>query len=323
MNIKEIYEPIKEDLKKFEEEFASILRSNVFLIDTVVRYIINQKGKKLRPVLVLLTSRICGEPNINSLKAAAMVELLHTATLIHDDVVDESDTRRGLPSINSIWKNKISVLMGDYFLAKSLIEVTDMSNFRVLQIVSETAKQMARGELLALQRSKNFDIDEEGYFDLITDKTAALISASCQLGAVTTSDDLKPQEQMKNFGKNVGIAFQIKDDLFDYTGDKNIIGKPTGSDTKDNKITLPLIYSFKNAPKKEIKEIIKLIKNGTNKKEMKQVVEFVKGYSGIDYAQSKAEEYAKRAKEHIKDFPNSPAKEALLKFVDFTVKRDK
>ena len=243
LTLKEICEPIKKELSDYEVEFKKLLSSNVFLIDKVVKYIVRQKGKRLRPIFVILTSKMHNGMALDSrkLKAAAIMELLHTATLMHDDVVDSSPRRRGLPAVNSIWKNKVSILMGDLLLSKSLLAMLSLKSMRAYEIYSETAERMAEGELLGLERSKDYRMEEEVYFKLIGDKTASLLAAACQLGAVSSSENEEDISAMKEFGENVGIAFQIKDDLLDILDKEKKTGKPFGDDIRESKVTLPLI----------------------------------------------------------------------------------
>ena len=314
---------LKEDLNEYNKTLTRILSSNVFLIDKISRYIIRHKGKGLRPLLVLLSARLIGPPNEKTYLVAAIVELLHTATLIHDDVVDEAVVRRGFPSINAIWKNKISVLMGDYLLAKSLISATETGEIDIMSILAETSKRLSKGELLQIEKSRQLDITEDEYLKMISDKTAALISACCELGALTVSPDPEHRSQLRRYGENIGIAFQIKDDLFDYQGDQILLGKAVGTDLREKKITLPLILSFKKAPADEKKFIIKLIKKGVTDKDIKRIYTFVKMYDGLESAQAYASEYATKAKESISELGNGDAKENALNFVDYVIQRKK
>ncbi len=321
MNLRHITLPIREELKTFQEHFKSVMRSKVGLVDMIARYLVRQKGKKVRPILVLLSSKVCGGATPGTYRAAALVEILHTATLIHDDVVDGADTRRGLASINAIWKNKVAVLMGDYLLSRGLLLSLEKEDFYFLKVISTAVRRMSEGEILQIEKSRRLDIDEETYLKIISDKTASLLSTCCELGAASATDDRRMWERMKVFGENVGMAFQIRDDLLDYTGRKSIIGKPTGLDTKEKKLTLPLIHSFSKAPRRERKEIVHMIKNNARRDGSMKILEFVEKYGGIDYAIGKAEHYCKRAREELHPFPDSPSKEALLKFIDFVMQR--
>jgi len=324
VSLDEIYQPIKHDLDEYEKEFKKLLKSNVFLIDKVVQYITSRKGKRLRPMLVILTSRLHNGVAMDTrqLKAAAIMELLHTATLVHDDVIDSSNQRRGLPSVNSIWKNKVSVLMGDYLFSKALLAMLSLRSMRAYEIISQTAERMSEGELLGVERSKDYWMEEDTYFRLIADKTASLLAAACQLGAVATSDDERDIEAMREFGENLGVAFQIKDDLLDILGKEKKTGKPLGSDIRDNKITLPLIYALKNATRGEARRIIRLIKKPRKKDNVKEIIAFVEEKGGIDYAMQKANEYSEVAVRSLERYPDTPYKNSLLKLVEFITIRE-
>lgn len=299
------------------------MRSRVGLVDTVARYLAHQKGKRIRPILVFLSARLVGNVNERTLNAATLVEILHTATLVHDDVVDQSDTRRGLPSINRIWKNKVAVLMGDYFLARGLLIALEHNEFYFLKIISDAVKRMSEGELLQIQKSRTYDITEETYFQIISGKTASLIGTCCELGAASATDDVAQWKRLRDFGENLGIAFQIRDDMLDYIGRSTITGKPTGIDMKEKKFTLPLIFALKNADRKENRRIVRLIKNGASRKEIQYVITFVAERGGLEYAERKANEYARRALECIEGFPYSSAKEGITNLVGFAVQRTK
>jgi octaprenyl-diphosphate synthase len=321
MNLRQIKAPIQEELKIFHEVFKATMRSKVGLIDTIARYIVRQKGKKIRPILVLLSGKLCGGPTPGTYRAAALVEILHSATLIHDDVVDGADTRRGLASINAIWKNKIAVLMGDYLLSRGLLLSLEKDDFYFLKILSDAVRRMSEGEILQIEKSRRLDINEETYLKIISDKTASLLATCCELGAASATVDKKHWERMKAFGENVGMAFQIRDDLLDYVGRRNIIGKPTGIDARDKKLTLPLIHSLGNSPRRDRNEIIQIIKNKSRRDGSARILEFVKAYGGIDYAIEKAEYYSKLAREQLRHYPDSPSKDSLLRFVDFVTER--
>jgi len=323
VNTKEISKPIQEELKAFGKHFKNEMRSRVGLVDTVARYIAHQKGKKIRPILVFLSAKLTGTVNERTYRAATLVEILHTATLVHDDVVDQSDTRRGLPSINRIWKNKVAVLMGDYFLARGLLIALDQDEFYFLKIISDAVKRMSEAELLQIQKSKTYDITEETYFRIISGKTASLIGTCCELGAASVIDDKEQWQRLRDFGENLGMAFQIRDDMLDYIGRSKITGKPTGIDMKEKKFTLPLIYSLKQSDRKSSRQIIRIIKNGASRKEIDYVIEFVQDKGGLDYAHTKANEYSQRALESIASIPHSPAKDAITNLVSFAVERTK
>jgi len=252
-----------------------------------------------------------------------LVELLHTATLIHDDVVDNSEERRGFPSINAVWKNKIAVLVGDFFLSKGLMLSVSAKDFDFLEIVTNTVKRMSEGELLQISKTKKYDIDEATYFRIISDKTASLLSTCCEIGALSSTQDEEKIKAMRDFGENLGIAFQIKDDLLDYTGKSHIIGKPAGADIKEKKITLPLIYALKNAPEKHRKEIIKNIKKIKKTSNINDILKFAEQYKGIEMAENKAMEYIEKAKKSIAVFSDEKTKEPLLALLEFIMERKK
>ncbi len=323
MQLKEIIAPIREDLSAFEKEFRALLKSDIFLIDKVVSYLVTHRGKRLRPIMVLLTSRLNGNPPTPvRLSAAAIMELLHTATLVHDDVVDDSYRRRGFPSINSIWKNKISVLIGDYLFSKALRSMLEMRDFKVFDIISRTAERMSQGELLQMERSKDFWMEEEVYYRLVSDKTASLIAASCQLGAVAANASDDDIETMGEFGEKVGIAFQIRDDLLDLLGHEKNTGKPIGNDIRENKITLPLLHALKQAEKREAKQIIRMMKRKPGRKEIEYIVDFVVKNGGVAYATEQAERLTSEALQSLCKYPDSTYKDVLIKLVRFITTRE-
>ena len=272
----EITQPIKNELETFNNIFRESLRSRVGLVDLVTRYIIRQKGKKIRPLLVLLSAKVSGGINERSYRGAVLVELLHTATLVHDDVVDNADKRRGLWSINKVFKNKIAVLMGDYLLSKGLLIAMEGKDYDFLEVITNTVKRMSEGELLQIQKTRKLDIDEETYFKVISDKTASLIETCCTIGAMSAVSNPAYVSAMKEFGKNLGISFQIRDDILDYEGSLSITGKRAGGDIKEKKITLPLIYSLNQVSSAKASEIRKIIKNGKDKSNVEAVINFVK-----------------------------------------------
>lgn len=321
MNLNKISDPITEELKEFENQFSGVLKSKVALIDLITKYILRQKGKKIRPILVLLSAKLCGEINSRTYVAANLVELLHTATLIHDDVVDDAKTRRGIASINAVWKNKVSVLIGDYLLSKGLLLSLENNEYDFLQLTSEAVRRMSEGELLQIQKARNFDATEETYFRVISDKTASLIKTCCKLGALSTAKDKTNVDKLGVFGENIGIAFQIRDDILDYTGRKKLLGKSTGNDLKEKKFTLPLIVALRNAPKKRSSEIMKLIKSDRTRK-FDEVYEFVIDNRGVEYAADKVIEYSDKAKNSLSDFKESNVKNSLVEFADFVSKRE-
>ncbi len=323
MNLKIITQPIQEELEKFDNHFHHAMRSKVAFVDLIVRYIVKQKGKRIRPALVLLTAKMCGEVNDSTYRGASLVEILHTATLIHDDVVDDADTRRGFPSINAMWKKKIAVLMGDYMLAKGLLLSLNNNDFQFLKITSDAVRRMSEAEILQIKKSKDLDIDEPTYLKIISDKTASLFATCCEIGATSATPNEKIHQSMRAYGENLGMVFQIRDDLLDYTGRKSIIGKPTSLDMKAKKLTLPLIHSLSKASKNQSKEIIRIIKDGEKKKDLQQVVEFAHKFGGIDYTIKKAGQYSANALEALQMLPSSPAKNSLTQFVEFVMERSK
>jgi len=321
VSLEDIREPIDVELKNFDRFFKDAMRSNVGLIDLVTRYIIRQKGKKVRPLLVLLSAKLCGSITDKSYRAATLVELLHTATLVHDDVVDDADTRRGLASINAVWKNKVAVLMGDYLLSRGLLLSLEHKDYHFLHSTSNAVKRMSEGELLQIQKSRQLDIDEATYYRIIGDKTASLFSTCTDIGAASATDDDQRRKLMRDYGENVGMAFQIQDDLLDYLGRKSILGKPTGIDIKDKKLTLPLIYALGNGPQKDSRQAMKRIRKGASNKDIQWVLEFVRAAGGIDYSINKARDFGSRAAANLATFDDSPAKQSLERFVDFVLAR--
>lgn len=320
-NLSEISNPIKQELEIFNGLFKNSIKSKVGLVDLITRYILRQKGKKIRPLLVLLAAKVAGGINERTYRGAVLVELLHTATLVHDDVVDNADKRRGIWSVNKIFKNKASVLMGDYLLAKGLLIAVEGADYDFLGVITNTVKRMSEGELLQIQKTRKLDIDEETYFRVISDKTASLLETCCQIGAMSASPDPAYHEAMRKFGESIGLAFQIRDDILDYEGTSSIIGKPVGGDIREKKITLPLIYSLNQVSNSEAAAIRKIIKNGEKKDRIKEVIEFVRLNKGIDYALDTAHKYSEAAKECLKAFPDSPSRIALEALVEFVIDR--
>ena len=318
-NLSEISNPIKTELDKFDEQFKVSMKSRVGLVDLIARYIIRQKGKKIRPLLVLLSAKVAGGVNDRTYRGAVLVELLHTATLVHDDVVDNADKRRNFWSINKIFKNKAAVLMGDYLLSNGLMIAVEGKDYDFLGVITNTVKRMAEGELLQIQKTRRLNIDEETYFKIISDKTASLLETCCEIGALSASDNPEYHNAMKQFGESIGIAFQIRDDILDYEGKAKLIGKPVGGDIKEKKITLPLIYSLNQVSNGEAANIRKLIKNVNGKESVNEIIEFVRKNDGINYALDKAHSYSEKAKEALKVFPDSPSKIALEALVDFVI----
>ncbi|MGE5795351.1 MAG: polyprenyl synthetase family protein [Ignavibacteria bacterium] len=297
------------------------MKSKVGLVDLIARYIIRQKGKKIRPLLVLLSAKISGGITERTYRGALLVELLHTATLVHDDVVDNADKRRGFWSVNKVFKNKAAVLMGDYLLSRGLMIAVEGKDYDFLGVITNSVRRMSEGELLQIQKTRKLDIDEETYFKVISDKTASLLETCCEIGALSAAQNEVYSSAMKKFGDSIGIAFQIRDDILDYEGKSSLIGKPIGGDIKEKKITLPLIYSLEQVSNGEASKIKSLIKNGNDKESIKKIIEFVQHHKGIEYALNTAHAYSLKAKESLKVFPASPTKLALEALVDFIIER--
>jgi octaprenyl-diphosphate synthase len=311
---------ISKELALFEVHFREAMKSRVALLDRIMQYIVRRKGKQLRPMFVLLSAKLGGDINDSSYRAASLVELLHTATLVHDDVVDEANERRGFFSINALWKNKIAVLVGDYLLSKGLLLSLDNKDHRVLQLLSTAVRLMSEGELLQLEKSRKLNLDEKIYYEIIGGKTASLLASSCAAGASTTFENEDAIEKMRLFGEKVGMAFQIKDDLFDYSSEA--IGKPTGTDIKEKKLTLPLIYTLNNCDAALRKKIIYIIKNqNTQKDKVDFVLDAVTNFGGITYATNKMFAYRDEALEILHSFPASEVREALEELVRYTTDR--
>jgi len=321
--IKEIKRPIQQEMLLFEDKFKSSLSSSVPLLDKVLHYIVKRKGKQMRPMFVFLCGKMFAEINDSSYRAASLIELLHTATLVHDDVIDEANIRRGFFSINALWKNKIAVLVGDYLLSQGLLLSLQNNEYDLLQIVSTAVKEMSEGELLQIEKARRLDIKEAVYFEIIRQKTATLIAACCASGAAAAKQDKNTIEKMRKFGELVGIAFQMKDDLFDYYND-DVIGKPTGIDIKEQKMTLPLIYALNHASKKDYNFIIRTVKNhNTDSERVKKVLTLVKQSGGIEYTIDKMKEYQKEALEMLKTFDDNPCRKSLELLVNFVIERKK
>jgi len=314
---------LKRDLEIYKKTLTDVLSSNVFLIDNITKYIVRHKGKGLRPLLVLMSARLLGDPDHKTYAVAAIVELLHTASLIHDDVVDDAEVRRNFPSINAVWKNKISVLMGDYLLAKSLITATETGEMAIMSTLAETAKRLSKGELFQIEKSRKLDITEDDYLRIIADKTAALIGACCKLGAMTVTNSADKFKKLASYGENLGMAFQIKDDLLDFQSDQIVLGKAVGADLKEKKITLPLILAFKESPAREKKSIINMIKKGVTKNDLKTIYKFTDQYGGLEKAQGYVLKYADRANKQIEFLPESEAKLNATRFVNYIINRKK
>ena len=307
----------------FENKFKDSLKSNVSLLDRIMHYIIKRKGKQMRPMFVFLTAKLFGKFEENTYRAASMIELLHTATLVHDDVIDEANFRRGFFSINALWKNKIAVLVGDFLLSRGLLLAVKHEEFELLKIMSTAVQDMSEGELLQIEKARKLDITEKVYFDIIRQKTAALIAACCASGANSVGEDKNTVETMRLFGEKAGIAFQIKDDLFDYT-QSTFIGKPTGIDIREQKMTLPLIYTLNNVSKKEKNNIINIVKNHhENDKKVAELIELVKENGGLNYAENVMIEYRNEALEILNQFDDNEARRSLELLLNYVVNRKK
>jgi octaprenyl-diphosphate synthase len=322
LNLEEIKKPIASELETFEAKFKASMQSSVPLLDRITHYIVKRKGKQIRPMFVFLSASLCGGITEATYRGAALVELLHTATLVHDDVVDNSYERRGFFSVNALWKNKIAVLVGDFLLSKGLLLSINNGDFGLLKIVSDAVKQMSEGELLQIEKARRLDIDEAVYYEVIRQKTASLIASCCSCGAASAGADSEIVEKMRLFGEKVGIAFQIKDDLFDFGTDD--IGKPLGIDIKEKKITLPLIYALNKASSSEKRRIINLVKNHNEESDkVSEVIDFVRNSGGLDYAHSRMEAYQQEAFSILNDLPEHNSRNSLQQLVRFTTERKK
>ncbi|ATA71623.1 polyprenyl synthetase family protein [Capnocytophaga sputigena] len=320
----QIKEPIREEMELFEQKFRNSMSSKVALLNRITYYIVNRKGKQMRPMFVFLVAKMLSDDSKVSertYRGASVIELIHTATLVHDDVVDDSNKRRGFFSINALWKNKIAVLVGDYLLSKGLLLSIDNGDFDLLRIISVAVREMSEGELLQIEKARRLDIVEDVYYEIIRQKTATLIAACCAMGACSVQPE-QPEliEKMRLFGEYIGMAFQIKDDLFDYTEDA--IGKPTGIDIKEQKMTLPLIYVLNTCTEKEKQWLINSVKKyNKDKKRVKEVISFVKTHNGLEYATAKMKEFQQKALNILNDFPASSYKEALTLMVNYVIDR--
>ena len=320
ISLSDIKKPIASELTIFEKKFKETMRSNAPLLDTITNYIVSRKGKQMRPMFVFLSAKLCGEISETTYVAASLVELLHTATLVHDDVVDDSYKRRGFFSINALWKNKIAVLVGDFLLAKGLLISIESKQFVLLELLSNTIKEMSEGELLQIEKARKLDIKEAIYFEIIRQKTASLIASACASGAASTNASSETIQQIKLMGEKIGMAFQIKDDLFDY--DTIEVGKPLGIDIKERKMTLPLIFSLNQVDNATKKKMINIIKNdNTNKEKVDWLIEQVKSSGGIAYAEKYMQQYKNEAQAILATFPDSEAKKSIADLIEFTINR--
>jgi octaprenyl-diphosphate synthase len=322
IKLSEIKAPISSVMDEFENKFRASMKSSVPLLDRITHYIVKRKGKQMRPMFVFLTAGLCGGINERTHRAATLIELLHTATLVHDDVVDDSNERRGFFSINALWKNKIAVLVGDYLLSKGLLLSVKHNDFDLLKIVSDAVQVMSEGELMQIEKARRLDISEEIYFEIIRQKTASLIASCCASGAASAGAASETVNSMHAFGELIGIAFQIKDDLFDY-GPSGIIGKPTGIDIKESKMTLPLIYALSKASNSDKRRVVNIVRNSnTDDNKVKEVINFVKDSGGLEYATQRMNEYQSKAFEMLEGFEESTFKNSLMQLVRFTIERN-
>jgi len=319
--VEEIKRPINDEMKLFEQKFYESMQSKVALLDKVTRFIVTTKGKQMRPMFVFLCAKLVGEVTEKTYRGASMIELIHTATLVHDDVVDESFKRRNFFSINALWKNKIAVLVGDYLLSKSVLLSTDHKDYDLLGVISRTIREMSEGELLQLEKARKLDITEDVYYEIIRQKTATLIAACCEIGVLSNNADEALAKKMMDFGTFTGMAFQIKDDLFDYLS-SNVIGKPVGIDIKEQKMTLPLIHTLKAANEKDRKYYFDTIKRyNNNPKRVKELIEFVKSSGGLEYAITVMKDFQQKAKDILNEFPDSEARKSLHIMLDYVIER--
>jgi octaprenyl-diphosphate synthase len=317
----QIKAPITDEIKLFEKRFYESMKSKVPLLDRITQFIVRRKGKQMRPMFVFLTAKLSGKITDKTYRAASLIELIHTATLVHDDIVDESYMRRGFFSINALWKNKIAVLVGDYLLSKSVLLATDNQDFDLLAIISRVIREMAEGELLQLEKSRKLDITEEVYFEIIRQKTAVLISACCESGACSTYASEETSRKLRIFGEYTGIAFQIKDDLFDYTS-TNLIGKPVGIDIQERKITLPLIYVLNTTDVEHKKWLLDSLKNhNKDKKRVAEIIKFVKENGGLEYAIERMNDYKQKAMDILLSFPKDENRDSLELMLTYVIER--
>ncbi len=321
VSLSSIKSPVADELKTFKKYFRDAMRSDVGILDKITQYVLRLKGKQIRPVIVLLTAKACGSVSEVSYRGAALVELLHTATLVHDDVVDEAERRRGMFSINALWKNKIAVLMGDFLLSRGLLMSLEHKNYELLHVMSDAVRRMSEGELLQIEKSRRLDIDEATYFRIISDKTASLFAACTASGAISAGASDERVSAMRTFGEKVGLAFQIRDDLFDY-GIRDV-GKPLGIDIKERKMTLPLIVALRDATKKERSAILKIVRSKKKTKaDVKIVTDFVHQGAGLDYARQRMYDFADEARELLIGLDDTPSRQSLADIVDYIVARN-
>lgn len=322
LRLEDIKAPIAQEMEEFEQKFRTSMHTRVMLLDKIMNYIVKRKGKQMRPMFIFLSAGTCGGITESTFRAASLIELLHTASLVHDDVVDDANYRRGFFSINALWKNKIAVLVGDFLLARALMLSVENKEFDLLSIGTESVKEMSEGELLQMEKARHLDISEDVYFEIIRQKTASLIASCCAMGASSSGADKSVVARMKEFGLQIGMAFQIKDDLFDY-GDETI-GKPVGIDIKEKKMTLPLIHALSKATWLEKRRIINMVRNQSDKTaKVREVIDFVRRSGGIAYAQEVMQRYYAQALVTLEEFPPSAYRESLGNLVRFTIERTK
>ncbi len=322
LRLEDIKAPIAREMEEFEPKFRASMKSNVLLLDKIMSYIVKRKGKQMRPMFVFLSAGTTGKISESTFRGASLIELLHTAALVHDDVVDEANYRRGYFSVNALWKNKVAVLVGDFLLTRGLMLSVENKDFNLLSIVTDAVREMSEGELLQIEKSRRLDITEDVYYEIIRQKTASLIASCCAVGASSAGASENIVERMREFGEKIGMAFQIKDDLFDY-GEQEI-GKPVGIDIKEKKMTLPLIYALSRASWSEKRKIISIVKNESEKpRKVKEVIEFVKKSGGLDYAVAAMDRYHQEAMILLNDFPETVYKKSLIQLVQFTIERNK
>ena len=314
--------PIRENLIRFEAVYRESLHSDVKLINTIIRYISRKKGKQLRPRLCLLSAGLCGEPTENTYRAAALIEMIHVATLIHDDVVDDANLRRGWPSINRVWKNKLSILVGDFMFSKALTNMIHLKDFDALDILSSTAERLSQGEIQQIEKAIKKNMTEKIYYQMVSDKTASLFSAACKLGVMTVTEDNDKREALAKFGEKFGLVFQIKDDLLDITGNVEGLGKPAGFDLKKNILTLPLIYLFENLPASEVMVIKRQLNSHVKKSEIREIRKLIEKHGGIQYAENQIDRLAKEAQDELNIFSDSVYKDSLLAALKFNSHRN-
>ncbi len=320
LRLEDIKSPISSHMEEFEHTFRSSMKTRVLLLDKIMNYIVKRKGKQIRPMFIFLSAGACGKINDSTFRGAALIELVHTASLVHDDVVDNANYRRGFFSVNALWKNKIAVLVGDFLLTRGLFLALEHKDYELLSICTNAVKEMSEGELMQMEKARQLDITEEVYFEIIRQKTASLIASCCAIGASSSGASAEVVQKMKTFGELVGMAFQIKDDLFDFGEDE--IGKPLGIDIKEKKMTLPLIYALSKGSWLEKRRVINIIKNNSDQpKKVKEVIEFVKASGGLEYAKKTMGEYYNKAIESLTGFPESEYKTSLLQLVQFTIER--